>query len=81
VTVNDIYGVSTTKSLFIVKGVYNETLIFEMFKKYANVIFQVLWISCLLQEFKFPPKCLGYLTGHRRGAPAVLTEKCTDFLK
>jgi hypothetical protein len=27
----------------------------------------VLRMSCILQEFKFPPTFLGYLTGHRLG--------------
>jgi hypothetical protein len=34
---------------------------------------QVLRISCLLQQLKFPPKFLGYLTGHRWGILTVLT--------
>jgi hypothetical protein len=33
------------------------------------------------QEFKFPPKFLGYLKAHSWGAPTALTKKCTDFLK
>jgi uncharacterized membrane protein YgdD (TMEM256/DUF423 family) len=32
---------------------------------------QVLRVSRLLQESKFPPKCLGYLTGHHWAAPTV----------
>jgi hypothetical protein len=30
--------------------------------------FRVLRVSCVLQEFKIPPKFLDYLTGHRWGA-------------
>jgi hypothetical protein len=30
-----------------------------------------LQVSCILQEFKFPPKFLGYLTGHRLGAVVI----------
>jgi hypothetical protein len=40
----------------------------------------VLSVSRLLQEFKFPPKLLGYLMGLRWGAPAVLMQKSFDFL-
>jgi hypothetical protein len=39
----------------------------------ANVSFQVLRVSWILQEFKFSPKFVGCLTGHRWGTPAVLT--------
>jgi hypothetical protein len=35
--------------------------------------FQVLRLSCTLQEFKFPPKFLDYLRGHRWGVPLVVT--------
>jgi spermidine/putrescine-binding protein len=37
--------------------------------------FLVLRVSCLLQEFKFPSKGLGYLMGHRWGTTMVLTNK------
>jgi hypothetical protein len=33
--------------------------------------FQVLIVSCVLQKFKFPPKVLGYLTGHRCGTVVI----------
>jgi hypothetical protein len=33
--------------------------------------FQVLRVSYLLLEFKFPPELLGYFRGHRWVAPAV----------
>jgi hypothetical protein len=31
----------------------------------------VLRVSCILQEFKFPPKFFGYLTGHHWGAVVI----------
>jgi hypothetical protein len=34
--------------------------------------FQVLWVSCVVQEFTLQPKFLGYLTGHRWDASTVL---------
>jgi hypothetical protein len=36
------------------------------------IFFKVLGVSCLLQELKFPPKFLGYLTGHCWVTPTVL---------
>jgi hypothetical protein len=36
-------------------------------------LFQVLSVCCLLQNFRFPSKSLGYLIGHREGSPIVLT--------
>jgi hypothetical protein len=45
------------------------------------LFFQVLRISCMLQEFIFPPKFLGHLTSHFCGAPTVLTLKYSDSLK
>jgi hypothetical protein len=42
---------------------------------------EALRVSCVLQEFKFMPKFLGYLTDHRWGVPKVLTWKCIDYLK
>jgi hypothetical protein len=35
------------------------------------VFFQVLRVSCVLQELKFLPKVLCYLTGHRWGAVVI----------
>ena len=37
--------------------------------------FQVLRVICVLQKFKFPPKVLGYLTGHCWGAVVI---SCKD---
>jgi hypothetical protein len=34
-------------------------------KRPNDIIFQVLRVSCLPQEFKYPPKRLGYLARHR----------------
>jgi hypothetical protein len=31
------------------------------------------FMFCVPQEFKFPPKSLGYLTDYRWGAPTLLT--------
>jgi hypothetical protein len=39
--------------------------------KYTNGFLQVLRVSCILQEFKFSPKFVGYPTGHRWGAIVV----------
>jgi hypothetical protein len=47
---------------FIVLSVYNET----------PLIFKMLSFSYIIQEFKFPPKYLGYFIGHHWGAPVVL---------
>jgi hypothetical protein len=49
---------------FIVQDVYNEI---------DKLFIQVLRLSCALQEFKFPPKYLGYLRGHLWGALPVLS--------
>jgi hypothetical protein len=46
---------------------------FEDVLKRSKCFSQVLSISCLLQKFMSTPKVLGYLTGYRWGAPAVLT--------
>jgi hypothetical protein len=40
-----------------------------------------VWGPLRTTELKFPPKCLGFLTGHRWDAPTVVTEKCIDFFK
>jgi hypothetical protein len=44
----------------------------EVFKR-EEWGFQVLSLSCVVQDFKFPPKLLGYLKDHRWGASTVLT--------
>jgi hypothetical protein len=44
---------------------------FEHVLKIGKCRFRVLYIFCLLQEFKFQPKYLGYLTGHRWGAALI----------
>jgi hypothetical protein len=53
------------QSVYKVQGVYNEMPWF----------FKVLRVSYILQEFKFPPKFLGYLTGHHWGAVVI---SCKD---
>jgi hypothetical protein len=40
-------------------------------------LYIVYWV---LQEYKFSPEFLSYLTGHRRGAPTALTQNCIDCL-
>jgi hypothetical protein len=45
----------------------------ETFKNRQMVFFHILGDSCVPQEFKFTPKFLGYLMGHRWAAPTVLT--------
>jgi hypothetical protein len=44
---------------------------FEDVLKIVKWEFQVLRVSCVLQEFKFPPKFLSYLKGHRWGSVVV----------
>jgi hypothetical protein len=44
---------------------------FREFLKIGKCFFQVLRVSCVLQEFKFLPKVLCYLTGHRWGAVVI----------
>jgi hypothetical protein len=43
---------------------------FEDVLKICN-FFQVLWVSCVLQEFTFLPTFLGYLTGHSWGTVVI----------
>jgi hypothetical protein len=43
--------------------------------------FGVLMVSYLLQEFVFLPTFLGYLKGHRWGAPTVFRENHIIFFK
>jgi hypothetical protein len=44
---------------------------FENVLKSRQMFFQMLRFSCLLQEFKFTPKFLGYLTDHRWSALVI----------
>jgi hypothetical protein len=48
-------------------------MLYKVFCKEENVLFQVLRVSFLLQDFKFKPKFLSYLTGHCWGTPTELT--------
>jgi hypothetical protein len=60
---------------FYYVNVCNETPWFWRCVKNRQILLcLVLMASCLLQRFKFSPKFLGYLTGHRWGAPTVLTQ-------
>jgi hypothetical protein len=63
---------------YVIQGVYTET---SWFFRFLKKNFRVLKVSCILREVRPPPKFLGYLTLHRWGALAVLTQKCIDFLK
>jgi hypothetical protein len=44
---------------------------FEDVLEIYKFFFRVLRVSYILQELKFPPKFLGYLTGHRWGAVVI----------
>jgi hypothetical protein len=59
---------------FIVQGVYTKKCPdFGVLKNRQMEFFWCLMISCVLQEFKYQPTFLGYLTGHRWGRPTLLT--------
>jgi hypothetical protein len=47
--------------------------------KIGKYSFHVLRISCIIHEFKYPPKFLGCLMGHRWRAPTLLRKKRIDF--
>jgi hypothetical protein len=59
---------------------WNSMIFGDVWKNWQTLLCHVLMVSCLLQRFKPPPKFLGSLTGHRWGAPTVLTQKCIAFL-
>jgi hypothetical protein len=59
--------------LFIIIYYYFITMIRPDF----GYVFQVLKVSCVLQQFRL----LGYLTGPPLGPSTVLTRKCIDFFK
>jgi hypothetical protein len=65
---------------YVMQGVYNETPLFWRCFKNWQMVFQVLSVSCLLYEFKFPPTFLGYFKGHHWGSQTVLTQSCVDSL-
>jgi hypothetical protein len=49
--------------------------------KIDKSFFQVLKVSCLLQELIVTPSFLGYLMGDSWGTPTMITQKRIDFLK
>jgi hypothetical protein len=51
---------------------WNSLIFGDVFKIGNYFFFCRCWVSCVLQEFKLPPKFLGYLTDQRWSAPTVL---------
>jgi hypothetical protein len=62
------------RSDFVVQGSAMKIPNFFDVLKRDKLFFQVFRVSCLLREFKFPPKFLGYLTGHC-SLPVIFSRK------
>jgi hypothetical protein len=62
---------------FIVQDVYSETPRFwRCFRKETNVYTGIRELLHTIYELKFPPKRLGYLTGHSWSATTAHTQRC-----
>jgi hypothetical protein len=78
-----VYKVSTKKRPdFIIQSAYKEMPRFWGYlNKYIIFFFHVISVSCLLQDFEFPPGLLGYLTSHDWVHEPVVNLKCVHFFK